>query len=123
MGCVDNCMFSLSPCVCSESALRAHPAGHLGILLICWYSIREFVELDTPIFMFDKDGAFVVMRLEQVCRTPPVDIGRYIDGMHSYYRYHSAQKLYPLQPLYQHKTYSYGKENRFEKWVERRHIN
>lgn len=30
------------------------------------YSIREFVELDTPIFMFDKDGAFVVLRLEQV---------------------------------------------------------
>jgi hypothetical protein len=31
-------------------------------------SIREFCELPTPIFMFDKDGAFVVMRLEQVCR-------------------------------------------------------
>lgn len=29
-------------------------------------SIREFCELDTPIFMFDKDGMFVVMRLEQV---------------------------------------------------------
>jgi hypothetical protein len=34
---------------------------------MCGGSIREFVELDTPIFMFDKDGAFVVMRLEQVC--------------------------------------------------------
>jgi hypothetical protein len=30
------------------------------------FSIREFCELQTPIFMFDKDGAFVVMRLEQV---------------------------------------------------------
>jgi hypothetical protein len=29
-------------------------------------SIREFCELQTPIFMFDKDGAFVVMKLEQV---------------------------------------------------------
>jgi hypothetical protein len=33
--------------------------------LIHWFSIREFCELQTPIFMFDKDGAFVVMRLEQ----------------------------------------------------------
>lgn len=31
-----------------------------------YFSIREFCELQTPIFMFDKDGAFVVMRLEQV---------------------------------------------------------
>lgn len=30
-------------------------------------SIREFCELDMPILMFDKDGSFVVMRLEQVC--------------------------------------------------------
>ena len=30
-------------------------------------SIREFCELDMPIFMFDKDAAFVVMKLEQVC--------------------------------------------------------
>jgi cytidine deaminase len=29
-------------------------------------SIREFCELPTPVFMFDKDGAFVVMKLEQV---------------------------------------------------------
>jgi hypothetical protein len=32
----------------------------------CDGSIREFCELQTPIFMFDKDGAFVVMKLEQV---------------------------------------------------------
>ena len=32
------------------------------------FSIREFCELPTPIFMFDKDGAFVVMKLEQVYR-------------------------------------------------------
>ncbi len=31
-------------------------------------SIREFCELPTPVLMFDKDGAFVVMKLEQVCR-------------------------------------------------------
>jgi cytidine deaminase len=30
-------------------------------------SIREFCELQMPIFMFDKDGAFVVMKLEQAC--------------------------------------------------------
>lgn len=29
-------------------------------------SIREFCELQTPIFMFDKDGAFIVLKLEQV---------------------------------------------------------
>jgi hypothetical protein len=29
-------------------------------------SIREFCDLETPIFMFDKDGAFVVMKLGQV---------------------------------------------------------
>jgi len=32
-------------------------------------SIREFCDLETPIFMFDKDGAFVVKTLEQVCVT------------------------------------------------------
>lgn len=32
----------------------------------CCFSIREFCELQMPIFMFDKDGNFVVMRLEQV---------------------------------------------------------
>jgi hypothetical protein len=30
-------------------------------------SIREFCELDLPILMFDKDGKFCVMRLQQVC--------------------------------------------------------
>jgi cytidine deaminase len=34
------------------------------------HSIREFCELDTPIVMFDRDGMFVVMRLEQVCVLP-----------------------------------------------------
>lgn len=29
-------------------------------------SIREFTSLDTPIYMFDKDGEHVVMTLEQV---------------------------------------------------------
>ena len=35
------------------------------------FSIREFCELQTPIFMFDKDGAFVVMILEQVWLSNP----------------------------------------------------
>ena len=29
-------------------------------------SIREFCDLDLPILMFDKDGAYIVMKLEQV---------------------------------------------------------
>ncbi len=29
-------------------------------------SIREFCELDMPVWMFDKDGSFQVVRLEQV---------------------------------------------------------
>ncbi|TVY81716.1 Cytidine deaminase, partial [Lachnellula suecica] len=39
------------------------PASPCGM---CRQFIREFCELDTPIFMFDKDGAFVVMKLEQL---------------------------------------------------------
>ena len=39
-----------------------------GMLTV--FSIREFCELRTPIFMFDKDGSFVVMRLEQVSKVP-----------------------------------------------------
>jgi hypothetical protein len=30
-------------------------------------SIREFCDLSMPIFMFDKNGDFVVMKLEMVC--------------------------------------------------------
>lgn len=33
------------------------------------YSIREFCELDMPIFMFDKNGDFMVARLGEVCAT------------------------------------------------------
>ena len=29
-------------------------------------SIREFCELSTPVYMFDKDGNFMVMKLEQL---------------------------------------------------------
>jgi hypothetical protein len=29
--------------------------------------MREFVPLECPIFMFNKDGEFVVMKLEEVC--------------------------------------------------------
>lgn len=32
--------------------------------MVC--SIREFCDLQMPILMFDKDGNFVVMRLEEV---------------------------------------------------------
>jgi len=39
------------------------PASPCGM---CRQFIREFCELQTPIFMFDKDGSFVVMRLEQL---------------------------------------------------------
>jgi len=39
------------------------PASPCGM---CRQFIREFCELQTPIFMFDKDGNFVVMRLEQL---------------------------------------------------------
>lgn len=31
-----------------------------------WDSIREFCELETPIIMFDKDGAFAVATLKEV---------------------------------------------------------
>ncbi|KAG9228358.1 cytidine deaminase-like protein [Amylocarpus encephaloides] len=39
------------------------PASPCGM---CRQFIREFCELDAPIFMFDKNGAFIVMRLEQL---------------------------------------------------------
>ncbi|KAG9245117.1 cytidine deaminase-like protein [Calycina marina] len=40
------------------------PASPCGM---CRQFIREFCDLSTPIIMFDKDQAFVVLRLEQVC--------------------------------------------------------
>ncbi|KAH8674704.1 cytidine deaminase-like protein, partial [Tricladium varicosporioides] len=39
------------------------PASPCGM---CRQFIREFCKLEMPIFMFDKDGAFVVMKLEQL---------------------------------------------------------
>ncbi|KAI6710247.1 hypothetical protein JHW43_007203 [Diplocarpon mali] len=45
------------------------PASPCGM---CRQFIREFCELNTPILMFDKDGAFVVLRLEQVPPPPSV---------------------------------------------------
>ncbi|KAL3418692.1 Cytidine deaminase [Phlyctema vagabunda] len=39
------------------------PASPCGM---CRQFIREFCELDTPIFMFDKDGKYVVLKLEQL---------------------------------------------------------
>ena len=38
-------------------------------------SIREFCELPTPVFMFDKNGDFVVMKLEQVSCLKLPDLG------------------------------------------------
>jgi len=46
--------------VATDIAPPASPCG------MCRQFIREFVELDTPIFMFAKDGSFVVLRLEQL---------------------------------------------------------
>jgi len=43
--------------------LKGTPASPCGM---CRQFIREFCELDTPVFMFDKEGAYVVMRLEQL---------------------------------------------------------
>lgn len=66
--------------------------GQVGLTLC---SIREFCELKTPIFMFDKDGAFVVMRLEQVS---PLFLQFYISGFNllmcccSYSHYRSVRK-------------------------------
>ncbi|CZS89282.1 related to cytidine deaminase [Rhynchosporium agropyri] len=39
------------------------PASPCGM---CRQFIREFCDLETPILMFDKDGSFVIMRLEQL---------------------------------------------------------
>ncbi|RDL38319.1 Cytidine deaminase [Venustampulla echinocandica] len=39
------------------------PASPCGM---CRQFIREFCELDTPVLMFDKDGAFIVMKLSQL---------------------------------------------------------
>lgn len=41
--------------------------GMIGADLGGVFSIREFCELDLPILLFDKDGSFQVVRLEQVC--------------------------------------------------------
>jgi len=46
--------------VATDIAPPASPCG------MCRQFIREFCELDMPIFMFDKDAAFVVMKLEQL---------------------------------------------------------
>jgi len=39
------------------------PASPCGM---CRQFIREFCELDMPIFMFDKDGAYAVLKLEEL---------------------------------------------------------
>jgi hypothetical protein len=39
-----------------------------------WDSIREFCELEMPIIMFDKDGAFAVATLKEVCTLPGLEL-------------------------------------------------
>ena len=56
--------------------MRLRDEAHCGLC-----SIREFCEIDTPIFMFDKDGSYVVMRLEQVCDFIHVRNGTNTDGL------------------------------------------
>lgn len=40
--------------------------------LTCLRSIREFCDLNMPIVMFDKDGNFCVLRLEDVSLQPNI---------------------------------------------------
>ena len=39
-------------------------------------SIREFCDLNMPIFMYDKDGSCVVRTLEEVSFLPLVGMGK-----------------------------------------------
>ena len=43
-------------------------------------SIREFCELDTPIVMFDKDGAFAVATLREVWGGSGLELERRVAG-------------------------------------------
>jgi cytidine deaminase len=52
---------------------RAHYRMRRLILVVD--SIREFCELDTPIIMFDKDGAFAVATLKEVRRSSCIGVG------------------------------------------------
>ena len=90
MACVDSCEFCHLCCALLESGGRVglgetwmwwvgvERRGE-GLMRGTWAnraccSIREFCDLDTPILMFDKDGAFVVMKLEQVLYFFPVKL-------------------------------------------------
>ncbi|EPS40923.1 hypothetical protein H072_5191 [Dactylellina haptotyla CBS 200.50] len=46
--------------VCTDISPPASPCG------MCRQFIREFCDLNTPIFMWDKDGQYVVMPLEKL---------------------------------------------------------
>src|SRR5271167_3429095 len=73
------------------------------IRLTSFVSIREFCEPDTPIIMFDEDGAYVVMRLEQVCESffvMSTNLGDTHLMLYSYFHYPLAQKLFPNQAHY-----------------------
>lgn len=63
-------------------------------------SIREFCDLDTPIFMFDKNGDFIVLRLEQVYQIPAsLAIVNVMLIYHSSYLCLLDRKLYPREKI------------------------
>jgi hypothetical protein len=71
--CAGSCKSSQYSHICGCGQGQGDGRRRWGKLAICKGSgadeddsIREFCELDTPIFMFDKDGNFAVMRLGQV---------------------------------------------------------
>ncbi|RAL59125.1 hypothetical protein DID88_006772 [Monilinia fructigena] len=60
---VENAAYPVGTCaerVAFGKASTGKPCG------MCRQFIREFCDLDTPIFMFDKNGDFIVLRLEQL---------------------------------------------------------
>ena len=78
MGCVGSCgcFFFFSCSIESIEGVGREGAGRARVervrlreleLTCVLRSIREFCELDVPIWLFDKDGSFQVVRLGQVC--------------------------------------------------------
>jgi len=78
---VENCSYPVGTCAERVAFGKAVTEGHKAFKAVavatdisppaspcgmCRQFIREFCELQIPIFMFDKDGGFVVMRLEQL---------------------------------------------------------
>ncbi|KAA8564701.1 hypothetical protein EYC84_011598 [Monilinia fructicola] len=55
--------FRVGATILTRMKISVHTASPCGM---CRQFIREFCDLDTPIFMFDKNGDFIVLRLEQL---------------------------------------------------------